>query len=51
MFILVIDGLSKLIGKAKEDKFIKGIKIPRSMFITHLLFVDDVLFSRYEGCI
>lgn len=43
LFLLVIEGLSRLINEAKKKMKIKGIKISSSLFIMHLLFVDDVL--------
>ena len=43
MFILVIEGLSRIIRKMKDNKLIKGIKISHTLYITHLIFVNDVL--------
>ena len=43
LFILVIEGLSLLIEDAKRNGVIKGIKISANLFLTHLLFVDDVI--------
>ena len=43
LFILVIEGLSLLIEDAKRNGKIKGIKISSHLFLTHLLFVDDVI--------
>ena len=43
LFILVIEGLSLLIEDAKRNGRIKGIKISPQLFLTHLLFVDDVI--------
>lgn len=43
LFILAIDGLSRLIQEAKVDRNIKGARVSRALSITHLLFVDDVL--------
>lgn len=43
LFLLDIEGLSHMIKKAKDECKIKGVKISASIFITHLLFVDDVL--------
>ena len=55
LFILVIEGLSRLINKEKEERKIRGINISCFyvyfsftyiscfMSIFHLLFVDDVL--------
>ena len=43
LFILVIEGLSRIILHVKVEHKIKGINITHSLPITHLLFVDDVL--------
>ena len=43
LFILVIEGLSLLIEDAKVNGRIRGIKIKPQLFLTHLLFVDDVI--------
>lgn len=43
LFILAIDGLSRLIQEAKKDRRIKGVSISRAMSITHLLFADNVM--------
>lgn len=40
---LIVEGLSMLINKAKEDGETSGIKIARYLSITHLLFVDNVV--------
>ena len=47
LFILVIEGLSLLIEDAKRNGKVKGIKISSHLFLTHLLFVDDVILF---GC-
>jgi len=43
LFLIVMDGLIRLIALAKRDGDIHGLKIPDECFLTHLLFVDDVL--------
>ena len=43
IFLLVIKGLSRLIIKSKEKGLLRGIKVTPHIFITHLLFVDDVV--------
>ena len=43
LFILVIEGLILLIEDAKFNGRIRGIKISPQLFLTHLLFVDDVI--------
>ena len=39
----MIEGLSRLILKAKGSGEIKGIKISPLLSITHLIFVDDIM--------
>lgn len=41
-FLLVVEGLSKLIGQAKEEGRLNGVKVVACVSLTHLLFVDDV---------
>ena len=43
LFIMFIEGLILLIEDAKRNGKIKGIKISSHLFLTHLLFVDDVI--------
>jgi len=43
LFLIVMDGLSHLLASAKIDGNLHGLKISDSCFLTHLLFVDDVL--------
>ena len=43
LFLLIIEGLNLLLDEAKSTKKIKGIKIIGYLFLTHILFVDDVL--------
>eukprot|EP00253_Pinus_taeda_P010693 PITA_10693 len=43
LFLLVIEGLSQLIQKAKREGKVKGLEVAVNMFISHLLFVDDIL--------
>ena len=46
LFILIIEGLSLLIIQAQSSGDISGIKISPSLYLTHLLFVDDsILFG------
>lgn len=47
LFLLIVEGLSRLIKKAKKDGRIEGIKMARVLNITHLFFVDEVvLFGK-----
>eukprot|EP00253_Pinus_taeda_P035296 PITA_35296 len=43
LFLLVIEALSRLIISTKREGTIRGLKITDVCFLTHLLFVDDVL--------
>jgi hypothetical protein len=43
MFLLITEGLSRLIKNAIHQGIIKGIKISQYFFIMHLLFVDDII--------
>eukprot|EP00253_Pinus_taeda_P006660 PITA_06660 len=43
LFLLVMEALSQLIISAKRDGSIRGLKIIDECYLTHLLFVDDVL--------
>ena len=43
LFLLIIEGLSRLILEAKNKGKLKGVKVRRKHFITHLLFVDNVM--------
>ena len=44
IFLLVVDALSRLILKAKEEGNNEGVKVSSEEEVTHTLFVDDVLF-------
>ena len=44
LFILVINGLSLMIVDSRDHRLIKRIKISSTFSLTHLLFVDDVIF-------
>eukprot|EP00253_Pinus_taeda_P022728 PITA_22728 len=43
LFLLVAEGLSRLIHKARRTNKIKGIEVAINLYISHLLFVDDIL--------
>jgi len=43
LFLLVAEGLSRFIIAAKRDGSFRGIPISQALYITHLLFVDDIL--------
>ena len=43
LFLLVIEGLSRLLLEEKEDNLITNIKVSGSIFLTQTLFVNDVL--------
>ena len=47
LFLLVAKGLSRLIMEARRDAVIKGIRVVALVYISHLLFVDDIqLFGQ-----
>eukprot|EP00253_Pinus_taeda_P008065 PITA_08065 len=43
IFLLAAEGLSRLISKAKRAGLVTGLEVAVNLFITHLLFVDDIL--------
>ena len=43
LFILIIESLSRIILDAQQKGLIKGFQYSHDLYITHLLFVDDVL--------
>eukprot|EP00253_Pinus_taeda_P010579 PITA_10579 len=43
LFLLAAEGLSKLISNAKRSGLVKGLEVAVNFFISHLLFVDDIL--------
>jgi hypothetical protein len=43
LFILVMEGLSLLLKKGKDEGKLSGVKVSRLVKILHLFFVDDVL--------
>jgi hypothetical protein len=48
LFLLVVEGLSRLLKEAMDNDSFKGVHIGTSCNVTHLLFVDDILIF-YEG--
>lgn len=43
LFLIVMEGLSRLIATAKRNGDFSGLKITDQYYLTHLLFVDDIL--------
>ena len=43
LFLLIVEGLSRLINKAKEEGKLVGIKISMVLRISQLFFVGDIL--------
>jgi hypothetical protein len=43
LFLLVAKGLSRLVNEAKREDSIKVIKVTGYVFITHFLFIDEIL--------
>eukprot|EP00253_Pinus_taeda_P003035 PITA_03035 len=50
LFLLVAEGLSRLIHKARREEKVKGIEVEINLYITHLLFVDDILIFTNGNC-
>ena len=48
LFILIIEILSVLIQNAQQRGVITGVKVTSSLYLTHLLFVDDVILFGEE---
>jgi hypothetical protein len=47
LFLLIVEGLSRILKKLVEEDKIKGVAVAKGIRITHLLFVDDIiLFGR-----
>jgi hypothetical protein len=49
LFLLIADGLSRAIKSTKRANIVQGMRLGRSEILTHLLFVDDVVFLCYCG--
>ena len=47
LFLLVIEGFSRLIGVAKKYGILQHIRLTYTLALTHLLFVADVILFRY----
>lgn len=43
LFLFVAEGLSQLVLKPKREGTMRGLDVAVNMFISHILFVDDVL--------
>jgi hypothetical protein len=43
LFLLVVEGLSRAIKEQVRDKNLEGIHVARGIYITHLMFVDDII--------
>jgi hypothetical protein len=43
LFLIIAEGLRKLIKNSKTKGLLKGIKVSLEVILTHLLFVDDVM--------
>lgn len=51
LFLLVVEGSRLFLDAAKRTKFLKGLQISQVLYITHLLFVDDILmFCDWSRC-
>lgn len=47
LVVVFIDGLDRGINEARTKGNIIGYKITKNIQITHMMFVDDVLFIRH----
>jgi len=43
LFLLVMEGLSRLLTNERNQGIFKGVKILANIVLSHLLFIDDVL--------
>eukprot|EP00253_Pinus_taeda_P029159 PITA_29159 len=43
LFLLIMEGLSRVLISARDRHLLTGIKIADDFYLTHLLFVDDIL--------
>jgi hypothetical protein len=43
LFLLMVDGLSGIISEVNQMHIIQGFKVGRSIYLTRLLFIDDIL--------
>jgi hypothetical protein len=43
LFLLVVEGLSRSIMEARRGRSLHGVQVGGNEYLTHLLFVDDVL--------
>ena len=50
LFLLVVEGLSHFIDQAKRRGGFKGVPISNSLYLSHLLFVDDNLIFYDDSC-
>ena len=48
LLLLLVKGLSHFLDQAKRRGVFKGVPISNVLFISHLLFVDDILIF-YDG--
>lgn len=49
LFLIVMEGLSRLIASEKRVGRLKHIKITKQCSVSHLLFVDDILIFLDGG--
>jgi len=43
LFLLIMEALSRVISSARDRQQLSGIKLADNFYLTHLLFVDDIL--------
>lgn len=44
-----MDFLSHNLGVARDNKIINGVKVSRNIHITHVIFVDDIIFGGMDN--
>jgi hypothetical protein len=49
LFLIVAEGLSRLMKEARNSNSIRWVKVSESEEITHLLFVDDIFLSVFAS--
>lgn len=49
LFLLVVDGLSKLLKEAVNHNELQGLLVGKAFSITHLLFIDDIMLFCFEN--
>lgn len=43
LFLIVMEGINRLIALANRDGWLQGLKMSDHFYLTHILFIDDIL--------